>query len=53
MDILFWYVFVSIFAVGMIVGSFLNCLIWRLHNNESARGGLTLQLLFAQLKYRQ
>ncbi|MFZ3073859.1 MAG: prepilin peptidase [Minisyncoccales bacterium] len=39
MDILFWYVFVSIFAVGMIIGSFLNCLIWRSYNNESALAG--------------
>lgn len=39
MDILFWYIFISIFAVGVIIGSFLNCIIWRAYANESAARG--------------
>lgn len=39
MDILFWLVFISIFVVGLIIGSFLNCLIWRSYRNESALSG--------------
>jgi prepilin signal peptidase PulO-like enzyme (type II secretory pathway) len=35
----FWYVFVSIFVVGAICGSFLNCVIWRAYANESAAKG--------------
>jgi len=38
-DIIFWYVFFSIFIFGLIIGSFLNCLIWRAHVNESALAG--------------
>lgn len=39
MDILFWYIFVSIFTIGVIIGSFLNCVIWRAYANESAARG--------------
>lgn len=39
MDILFWFIFVSIFALGVIIGSFLNCLIWRSYTGESALKG--------------
>lgn len=39
MDILFWDVLVSIFIFGLIVGSFLNCLIWRSYAGESAMRG--------------
>ena len=30
--------FIFIFLFGLIIGSFLNCLIWRLHKNESLLG---------------
>jgi len=38
-DTLFWYVFTSIFIVGAVFGSFLNCVIWRAYANESAAHG--------------
>jgi prepilin signal peptidase PulO-like enzyme (type II secretory pathway) len=39
MDILFWFILTSIFAMGVIIGSFLNCLIWRSYTGESALKG--------------
>ncbi|MFA6376208.1 MAG: prepilin peptidase [Candidatus Paceibacterota bacterium] len=39
MDLLFWYVLASIFAVGIVIGSFLNCVIWRSYDNESIAKG--------------
>ena len=39
MDFLFWYILVSIFILGVIIGSFLNCVIWRSYANESAARG--------------
>jgi len=38
-DILFWFILVSIFIFGLIVGSFLNCLVWRSYAGESAMHG--------------
>jgi prepilin signal peptidase PulO-like enzyme (type II secretory pathway) len=39
MDLLSWFFSISIFALGVIIGSFLNCLIWRAHTGESAFKG--------------
>lgn len=39
MGILYWYISVSIFIVGMVIGSFLNCIIWRSYCGESAAEG--------------
>lgn len=39
MEILFWFVSASIFIFGLIIGSFLNCLIWRSYTGESALSG--------------
>lgn len=35
-DLIFWFIFVVIFALGLIVGSFLNCAIFRFGEGESA-----------------
>ena len=39
MDFIFWYITVSIFIIGMVIGSFLNCVIWRCYCGESAAKG--------------
>jgi prepilin signal peptidase PulO-like enzyme (type II secretory pathway) len=39
MDILFWFIISSMAAMGIIIGSFLNCLIWRSYAGESALKG--------------
>lgn len=39
LNFLSWYLFVSIFIIGVICGSFLNCVIWRFYVNESAAHG--------------
>jgi len=38
-DFYFWLVTVAIFGIGTIIGSFLNCIIWRSHADESAMKG--------------
>jgi prepilin signal peptidase PulO-like enzyme (type II secretory pathway) len=32
---MFLFIYVSIFILGLVIGSFLNCLIWRLHTEET------------------
>lgn len=35
MEFFFYYILASIFIIGLIIGSFLNCVIWRFHRQES------------------
>lgn len=35
---MFYFILFYIFIIGLIIGSFLNCLIWRLHTGESLWG---------------
>ena len=39
MDFIFWYIVSCIFVIGTVIGSFLNCLIWRSHCGESVAAG--------------
>jgi leader peptidase (prepilin peptidase) / N-methyltransferase len=39
MDFFYWYIAVSIFIIGMVIGSFMNCVIWRSYCGESAARG--------------
>jgi leader peptidase (prepilin peptidase) / N-methyltransferase len=39
MDFLYWYTLASVSIIGTIIGSFLNCLIWRMHCDESVAAG--------------
>lgn len=39
MDFLFWYILFIVFFIGIITGSFLNCLIWRSYCGESVCAG--------------
>lgn len=39
MDFIYWYIFSCIFIIGTVVGSFLNCLIWRSYCGESVAVG--------------
>ena len=39
MGFLFWYISFSIFVIGIVIGSFLNCVIWRAYCGESAAKG--------------
>lgn len=33
-----YFILISVFLFGLIIGSFLNCLVWRIHKKESAWG---------------
>jgi leader peptidase (prepilin peptidase)/N-methyltransferase len=39
MEFLFWFIFGAIFVFGLMVGSFLNCWIWRFHRGQSPLQG--------------
>ncbi len=39
MELLFWFIVCAIFVFGIIIGSFLNCWIWRFHAKESPLRG--------------
>ena len=37
-DFMIYYLVINIFILGLIIGSFINCLLWRLHEEESILG---------------